>query len=178
MSHRSDPELLVLHTLRLKGFVDADVVAFACRQPEHVVHASLRDLRERGLVLHREGRISGWSLTKDGRQEGERRLAAEVDEAGCRPLVVDAYRRFLELNEPFLEACTKWQLQDGNAGLRTNDHDDGSYDAEIIAELDRRCNRSAPTSLRCSSDSRTTTDASPWHACACTTASTTGSRNR
>jgi hypothetical protein len=137
MSHRSDPELLVLHTLRLKGFVDADVVAFACRQPERVVHAILLDLRERGLVLHREGRISGWSLTKDGRQQGERRLAAEVDEAGCRPLVVDAYRRFLELNEPFLEACTRWQLQDGHSGLRTNDHDDGTYDAEIIAELDR-----------------------------------------
>ena len=137
MPHRSEAELLVLHTLRLRGFVDADVVAFACRQPESAVHDALAELRERGLVARRDGRISGWSLTTQGREEGERLLAAELDAVQCRPLVRDAYRRFLELNEPFLEACTRWQLREGHEGLHANHHDDGSYDAEIIAELDR-----------------------------------------
>jgi hypothetical protein len=135
--HRSDPELLVLHTLRLKGFVDADVVASACRQTEHAVDATLESLRERELVTRRDGRISGWSLTADGRAEGERMLAAELDQLQCRPVVVDAYERFLLLNEPFLAACTRWQLRDGVDGLNTNDHDDGRYDAAIVAELDR-----------------------------------------
>ena len=137
MPHRSDPELLVLHTLRLRGFVDADVVAFACRQPESTVHQSLAELRDRGHVSRRDGRISGWSLTPQGRSEGERLLGAELDNVGCRALVLDAYRRFLELNEPFLEACTRWQLRDGHDGVRANPHDDRSYDNEIIAELDR-----------------------------------------
>lgn len=137
MPHRSEPELLVLHTLRLKGFVDADVVAFTCRQHDHVVEDLLEALRDRGLVARRDGRISGWSLTREGRAEGERQLAAEIDALHCRPLVADAYRRFLVLNEPFLETCTRWQLRDGADGLRTNNHDDGSYDAEIIGELDR-----------------------------------------
>src|SRR5690606_14734502 len=82
--HRSDPELLVLHTLRLKGFVDADVVAHACRLPDDAVDATLRRLAASGLVTRRDGRISGWSLTAAGRAAGEQRLREELDAVGCR----------------------------------------------------------------------------------------------
>lgn len=135
--HRSEPELLVLHTLRLKGFVDADVVAAACRLPEPVVDAELHRLAAEGLVARREGRIAGWSLTPAGRAEGERLLAAELDAVGCREVVEDAYRRFLELNDTFLACCTQWQLRETDGRVATNDHTDADYDAVVLATLDQ-----------------------------------------
>jgi hypothetical protein len=137
MAHGSDPDLLVLHTLRLKSFVDADVIAAACGRPEAIVNAVLEDLDQRGLVTRRSGRICGWSLTTAGRIEGERRLSAELDAAGCREVVVDAYRRFVALNQTFLMACTRWQLRDADGLQLENDHTDVAHDAAVIAELDR-----------------------------------------
>jgi hypothetical protein len=135
--HPSEPPLLVLNTLRLKGFVDADVVAAACRMPETTVATVLEQLAADGHVVHRDGRIRGWRLTDAGRAEGERRLAAELDAVGCRPVVEQAYQRFLESNVPFLECCTRWQLRDVDGAFDTNDHADGRYDAEVLADLDR-----------------------------------------
>jgi hypothetical protein len=134
--HPSDPELLVLNTLRLKGFVDADVVAAACRLPEPDVDRALEALGAGGYVARRDGRIRGWSLTSAGRAEGERRLAAELDHLGCRDVVESAYQRFLDLNTPFLECCTRWQLRDVDGTLDANDHVDREYDAAVLAELD------------------------------------------
>jgi hypothetical protein len=135
-AHQSDLELLVLHTLRLKGFVDADVVTSACALPEPVVAAALDRLAARGHVKRRDGRITGWVLTENGRVEGERLLAAELDAAGCRAVVEHAYERFLELNTPFLECCTRWQLREVAGSLDHNRHDDRDYDATIVEELD------------------------------------------
>jgi hypothetical protein len=135
--HPSEPALLVLHTLRLKGFVDADVVAAACTLPEPLVADVLDALAANEFVSHRDGRIQGWTLTNAGRVEGERLLAAELDAVGCRSVVGTAYQRFLRLNEPFLECCTRWQLRDTGGSLDANAHDDLSYDATVIDELDR-----------------------------------------
>ena len=132
----TDSALLVLHTLRLKSFVDADVVANAARLPDDVAARTLEQLNADGFVSYRNGRISGWSLTTAGRIEGERRLAAELDAAGCRPVVTAAYQRFLGLNRPFLGACTRWQLRVEDGIHFVNDHTDAAYDASIIAELD------------------------------------------
>jgi hypothetical protein len=137
MPHRSDPALLVLHTLRLKGFVDAEVVAAACTLPEPLVGEVLDELAANELVSHRDGRIRGWTLTAQGRAEGERMLAVELDAIGCRDVVVGAYRRFLSLNEPFLACCTRWQLRDADGLLDANVHDDPAYDTTIIDELDQ-----------------------------------------
>jgi hypothetical protein len=135
--HQSDPELLVLQTLRLKGFVDADVVAAACTLPEALVDEVLDRLATWGLVTRRDGRIRGWTLTNAGRAEGERRLSDELDQAGCRATVDAAYSRFVTLNDPFLECCTRWQLREVDGSFDANQHDDGAYDESIIAELDR-----------------------------------------
>jgi hypothetical protein len=134
--HPSEPSLLVLHTLRLKGFVDADVVAAVCRMPEPAVSQVLDELASEGHVVFRDGRIKGWRLTETGRAEGERRLAAELDAVGCRPIVERAYERFLESNVPFLECCTRWQLREIDGAFDTNDHADGAYDESILADLD------------------------------------------
>ena len=112
-------------------------MAAACTLGDPVVAEVLGCLASQHFVSEREGRIRGWSLTSDGRAEGERRLAAELDDVGCADLVETAYRRFLELNQPFLECCTRWQLQDIDGALDANHHDDGAYDAAIVDELDR-----------------------------------------
>jgi hypothetical protein len=88
-------------------------------------------------VRRRDGRISGWSLTPVGRAAGERFLSAELDAVGCRDLVEDAFARFHELNDPFLECCTRWQLSDADGSLRPNEHENVAYDGEILDELDR-----------------------------------------
>lgn len=136
MAVSTDPELLVLHTLRLKSFVDADIVAAAALLPDELVGQVLAGLASRGLVAHRDGRIRGWSLTTDGRREGERLLAEELDACGCRPVVRDCYDRFRALNEPFLRTCTRWQVREVDGLHLVNEHDDHAYDAAVVAELD------------------------------------------
>lgn len=136
MAVATDPAVSVLLTLRLKSFVESDVVAYASRLPEDLVDDLLGRLRDDGLVSFRDGRLKGWSLTTAGRIEGERRLAAELDHAGCRDLVHDAYRDFVSLNGRFLTTCTRWQLRAEDGLQMVNDHADPIYDATVIAELD------------------------------------------
>jgi hypothetical protein len=77
-----------------------------------------------------------WRLTGDGRAEGERLLAGEVDRLGVREVVTAAYERFLGLNGPLLHACTAWQLRDPDPStLVANDHTDPAYDRAVIARL-------------------------------------------
>jgi hypothetical protein len=128
----SDPRLLVLHGLRLKGFAAADDVADVVRIAPVEVSQHLEDFQNANLVLYREGRLTGWALTPAGRSEHERLLAEELNANGCRQTVEDAYRRFLTLNPELLTVCTAWQMKD-EATLNT--HDDEHYDHEVIEQL-------------------------------------------
>jgi hypothetical protein len=136
MAAATDPALLVLLTLRLKSFVDADVLANASGLPEAQVAEVLEQLRAGDLVSYRDGRVRGWSLTTAGRADGERRLAAELTASGRRELVEAAYEAFLPLNHRFLAACTQWQLRTVDGVPVLNEHDDARHDATVIAELD------------------------------------------
>ena len=133
----SSPSLLVLLGLRLAGFRPADVVAAATGLPEAEVAELLEGFATAGLATHRSGRFDGWTLTPEGRAEGERLLAAELDDAGCRGELERCYQDFLQLNGPLLALCTDWQM----SGPETlNDHTDAAYDAAVVArlvELDR-----------------------------------------
>lgn len=124
--------LLVLHGLRLAGFKPAEKVAELVELPVGQVQSELNRLGEAQLAAHRDGRVSGWSLTPAGRAEGERRLAVELDDAGLRDDVLACYRRFLALNGQMLAVCTDWQMRD----LQTlNDHGDAAYDEAVVARL-------------------------------------------
>ena len=136
MAAASDPALLVLLTLRLKSFVDADVLANASGLPEPQVAAVLADLQRGGLVSYRDGRVRGWSLTTGGRADGELRLAAELTASGGRDVVEAAYEAFVPLNRRFLAACTQWQLRTVDGTSVLNEHDDPHHDAAVVAELD------------------------------------------
>jgi len=129
----TDQRLLVLHTLRLRGFVDSSTVAQRTGVDPATVTDILEQARADGHVVERSGRISGWILTPDGRAAHAGLLADELAERGCRSEVELANEAFLALNEPFKLICTRWQLRpDGSP----NDHGDAAYDAAVVADLE------------------------------------------
>jgi hypothetical protein len=138
MSTPSEPRLLVLHGLRLKGFGEVAAIAEAVDLAESEAKPLLDELAGEGLVTYRDGRLSGFSLTKEGREHHARALAAELDAAGARPAVHDGYRRFLTHNAELLGICTSWQLREdgeGEGDATLNDHSDPDYDAGVIDRL-------------------------------------------
>ena len=139
MSYASPPVLLVVHVLRVRGLVDATDVASATGQEVDVVGAHLADLEAAGLASYKEGRLTGWMLTSDGRTHGEDLVAAELDDTGLRDEVDAAYRRFLDVNQAFLNLCTDWQMrpdpEDPDAEPVVNDHTDLAYDGVVIDRL-------------------------------------------
>jgi hypothetical protein len=141
MADPSSARLLVLHGLRLKGFAEAkDIAELACLEAE-VVAAQLEQLKADELVLYREGRLTGWALTPAGRKAQEAALADELDAAGARDLVFDAYKRFLDLNTELLTICTAWQMKDE---ATINDHLDRAYDQGVIDQLQELHRRVEP----------------------------------
>ena len=135
MAHASEPEFLVLHTVRLKGFAEADAVASASGLTNDEVVTHLQSLGDRGLALRREGRLSGWSLSADGRAVHAQRLHAEVTACGGRTDIERAYRSFLDINADLLGVCTDWQLKSTPGGQLPNDHTDPAYDKEVVCRL-------------------------------------------
>jgi hypothetical protein len=128
----SEPGFLVLHALRLKGFADTGVVATITRLDEAEATKHLEAAHNDSLVTRRDGRISGWALTNDGRSRHADLIGTELEQAGVRDDVERGYRRFLEFNGELLAVCTDWQLRDG----ALNDHSDPSYDAMVIGRLE------------------------------------------
>ncbi|HKY14848.1 MAG TPA: hypothetical protein VJM33_07965 [Microthrixaceae bacterium] len=136
MSEDDGPAMLVLHGLRLSGFATADHIANRWALDVPTVELTLARCRDDGLVVHREGRLTGWMLSAAGRSTGERMLAAELDRAGARGIAEAGYGAFQPLNAEFLALCTDWQLRvlDGEQVL--NDHQDPEHDSAVIARLE------------------------------------------
>lgn len=135
MAHPSDPDFLVLHALRLKGFAEDAVIAGITALDVDEVGKRLQGLSDAELVLRRDGRVSGWSLTPGGRQRHIDDIAAELDASDARDTVKSAYERFLEINQDMLGVCTAWQLRDDDGTQAINDHTDAGYDAGVIQQL-------------------------------------------
>lgn len=133
----SEPALLVLHAVRLRGFADTAQVASRFGLNHGQVGEILLDFEALGWV-HRSSfaETSGWSLTQAGRIENQRLLADELDKVEGRSLVADAHERFLPLNARFLSAMTRWQTYPipGDA-MAANDHTDFGWDDAVINTL-------------------------------------------
>lgn len=127
----SDPDFLVLHALRLKGFAETPVVAARAGLSEDEAARHLEKAAAAGCVTRRDGRISGWALTTDGRAKHVELIAAELAASGARPHVEAAYQEFLGINQELLAVCTDWQLRNG----ARNDHTDERYDANVVERL-------------------------------------------
>jgi hypothetical protein len=135
--YRSDAGLLVLHSLRLKGFAEVETIAALSGFTEVEVGQRLDDFADEDLVIRRDGRITGWALSPAGHERHRALLAAELDAMGSRAVVDDAYQRFLGLNGEFLSLCTDWQVRDVEDARVVNDHTDRAYDTAIIERLER-----------------------------------------
>lgn len=134
----SDPELLVLHAVRLLGFAPTLAVAERFALGPALAEELLEDHRARGLVAWSSfADAAGWSLTECGRADGERRLAAELDATGRRDLVHRTYLDFLELNARVLQAVTDWQTRPAPGDpFAANDHQDLRWDARVLRRLE------------------------------------------
>jgi hypothetical protein len=135
MAHQTQSRLRILHAVRLRGFADDDTVAELSGADSGTVATVLAELAAEGLAVKREGRLSGWSVTPDGRATHAKVIAEELDAAGCRSAVDDAYQRFLAVNQNMLGCCTQWQLRTVGGEQVPNDHSDPAHDAAAIAAL-------------------------------------------
>ena len=137
MSAPSETRTLILHGLRLKGFAEAGAVAEAVSVNEAEAKPILDDLVAAQLANYRDGKLCGFSLTKDGRVEHARLVTEELETHGARPAISSGYERFLGLNTGLLSVCTEWQLREVDGASLVNDHSDGVYDANVIEKLSR-----------------------------------------
>ncbi|HEY5662905.1 MAG TPA: putative PEP-binding protein [Ilumatobacter sp.] len=119
-------EGLVLHILRIRGFVTVDGFLESLG---HHPHDELARLIDAGLVRHIEQRRMYGLLPagKERHAELVGDLADELKRAG----LAEHYPAFLQLNDRFKQLCTDWQVRDGEP----NDHTDGEYDRGCIARL-------------------------------------------
>jgi phosphoenolpyruvate-protein kinase (PTS system EI component) len=119
-------EALVLHVLRVRGFVTPQ--GFAASLGSHPAHILDRAVAA-GHVRHIEQRDL-YGLAPSGRERHEELLGTDVSES-VRTGLTEPYERFLELNEDFKQLCTDWQIRNGSP----NDHHDAAYDADCTARL-------------------------------------------
>ena len=126
-----DHRYLVLHGLRLKGFADPHALADLVGLDAADVGAALERSAHDGLVRHRDGKISGWMPTPEGRALHAQLVVRELEACGARAVIDDGYQRFLGLNDLLKQVCTDWQLRDGEL----NDHSDAAYDRAVVDRL-------------------------------------------
>lgn len=126
----------VLHTLRLTSIAGVEEIAARTGSSVEDITTELAAAAVAGHVIERTGRLSGWTLTSEGRLEGERLLADELERCGARPVVERCYEEFLTFNGRFLEVCTAWQLRTTPEGEVPNDHSDPEHDARVVADLE------------------------------------------
>jgi hypothetical protein len=144
VAYPAEPRLLVVTALRLKGFADVDPIVEATGVPAAEVSAVLTELGNQDLARHREGRISGWTLTPAGRALHAELVAAELTAAGCEADVDAAYREFLALNPTLLTTASAWQLRQVDGQSVVNDHSDPDHDARVLGDLRGLHDRALP----------------------------------
>lgn len=146
LGRSSQPELLVLHSVRIQGMADDDAVAVRFGLDEADTRETLLDDEAYGWIRQAAfGGTAGWSMTDRGRAEDDRRLAEELADAGGRPAVEQVHESFGPLNARLLQACTDWQLRPENGDrLSANPHTDPDWDAGVLAELEALDDALAP----------------------------------
>jgi predicted exporter len=127
--------LLVLHALRLSGFLAVDRIVLRTGVPEPEVAEVLAVAARADEAKQRTGRMSGWMLTPAGREAHATLVGEEFAASGQQTAIEALDTRFVALNEPFKELCTRWQLKGGVGSSTPNDHGDPDYDGEVIAAL-------------------------------------------
>jgi hypothetical protein len=119
-------EALVLHTLRVRGFVTPNGFTESIgSHPDEI----LAVLVEAGHVRHIDSRDL-YSLLPPGRERQERLLDTYASTSVIERLA-NLYERFLGLNDQFKQLCADWQVR----GDEPNDHADAAYGGWCAARL-------------------------------------------
>ena len=129
-------EALVLHTLRVRGFVTPD--GFRESIGTHPAEI-LAELVAAGQVRHIEKRDM-YGLLPPGKERQESLLDSYAG-ADVQAGLHAHYESFLELNEAFKQLCTDWQMR----GDVQNDHTDAAYDAAVVDKLAALNSAARPT---------------------------------
>jgi hypothetical protein len=134
---RSNPELLTLHAVRLKGMADDAEVAARFQLDTILVAELLLDFQAFGWIRRVEfAGTAGWSLTESGRLQNERQLAHELAATDSNSSIRDTYVTFLPYNDQLLRACTDWQLRPTSTDpLAVNEHADKEWDQRVLSTL-------------------------------------------
>lgn len=137
MTHQSEPDMLVLHAVRLVGFADSGEVAKLAGTSHAEALRVLTESERAGWVQHDAfADLDGWSLTESGKVENERQLAAERVVADPNGMVAADYLNFLPLNARLLRAVTDWQIKATDADqFSPNDHTDLVWNERVFDEL-------------------------------------------
>lgn len=123
----------ILHALRVKGLAPDAVLAAMSGTAQEDLSAALEPLITDGLVVRKEGRITGSMLTPAGKKR-QAELLAELAPGGDEKAAIEAfYDTFLPINRSFKGVCTAWQMRDETT---PNDHTDDDYDQSVISDLD------------------------------------------
>lgn len=135
-AHVSDPDLVVLHTLRCSGAGSAErLAALVAPLIPDDAESLLLHLAAHGLAAYSGGPFGGWSLTEAGRDADAQRIARELDHAGARDDVQAAYDDFVGLNTRTLDICGDWQIRSSGPPMVLNDHTDRVHDGRVLARL-------------------------------------------
>jgi len=123
----TDVGLVVRQTLRLKGRGTADAITAASLLHADQVAAVLSAMVETEEAVEASGRFR---MTPAGRKALDQLLADEragIDQAALEVL----YEEFDEYNTELKSVASAWQMR----GEVPNDHNDASYDSEVLSRL-------------------------------------------
>ncbi len=134
-THSAADEALVLHVLRVKGFVTVDGFI---QSLGHHPHDILVRLIDEGLVRHIEQRQM-FGLLPAGKDRHTTLLDSLADDV-TRIGLSEHYPAFMALNDDFKQLCTDWQIRGG----APNDHTDAEYDRGCVARLLQLATTSRP----------------------------------
>lgn len=122
----------LLHSIRIKGLAPDAVLAEMVGAGAEELPSLLAPLIDDGLVVRREGRMSGTMLTPVGKERHAEQLAAGKPTGAAEAAVEAFYAAFLPLNGAFKRICSAWQMRDETT---PNDHSDSQYDGAVIGDL-------------------------------------------
>lgn len=120
---------LVLHVLRVRGFVTIDGVAESIMCDPADAAPLMSELVTRGLARHIESRDL-YQLTPSGHERHAHVLTTMRAESR-HDVMAAGYGNFLALNHELKQLCTDWQTRNG----APNDHSDHQYDMACIDRL-------------------------------------------
>jgi hypothetical protein len=104
----------VLHALRVRGLLELDALVITTGLERETVSAVIEDAVQRGDVVRRDGRLSGFTLLPSGRERHTASMTRERAGADLAALEA-ADAAFVPLNEAFKQLCFDWQSSDSEA---------------------------------------------------------------